>query len=107
MIYFLNAKKTINNGTVTNVDAAICRLEKTRSSKTNDVSLNAFEINKYFSPSTPPIPVIILGQIYAFQEENTFKMLCYGNKAMMTSKIDRNGRRFWYDPRWDEINENI
>lgn len=38
-----------------------------------------------------------------FGEKDTFKMLCYGNKALMTNKIDSNGRRFWYDPKWDEI----
>ena len=26
-------------------------------------------------------------------------MLCYGNKEMMT-RMDSNGRRFWYDPKW-------
>ena len=41
-----------------------------------------------------------------FGEEDTFKMMCYGNKALMTNKIDSNGRRFWYDPEWDEINNN-
>lgn len=40
-----------------------------------------------------------------FGENNTFKMLCYGNKALMTDKIDNNGRRFWYDPKWDQIND--
>lgn len=42
-----------------------------------------------------------------FGEQDTFKMLCYGNKAMMNDIIDSNGRRFWYDPKWDEINENL
>lgn len=27
-------------------------------------------------------------------------MLCYGNKEM-DQRIDSNGRRFWYDPKWD------
>lgn len=27
-------------------------------------------------------------------------MLCYGNKKM-NQRIDSNGRRFWYDPKWD------
>ena len=42
-----------------------------------------------------------------FGENNTFKMLCYGNKVLMTDKIDSNGRRFWYDPKWDQINDLI
>ena len=29
-------------------------------------------------------------------------MLCYGNKEMNT-RIDNNGRRFWYDPKWDKV----
>lgn len=29
-------------------------------------------------------------------------MLCYGNKEMNT-RIDNNGRRFWYDPKWDDV----
>ena len=41
-----------------------------------------------------------------FGEDNTFKMVCYGNKALMTSKIDRNGRRFWYDPKWHRLNDD-
>jgi len=28
-------------------------------------------------------------------------MICYGNKGM-SYKQDRNGRRFWYDPKWDQ-----
>lgn len=36
-----------------------------------------------------------------FTEEPSGKfMLCYGNKEMAQC-IDRNGRRFWYDPKWD------
>jgi endonuclease VIII-like 1 len=31
-------------------------------------------------------------------------MICYGNKGM-SHKQDRNGRRFWYDPKWDQIAE--
>lgn len=33
-------------------------------------------------------------------------MLCYGNKEM-AHKQDRNGRRFWYDPRWDQFPEDL
>ena len=33
-------------------------------------------------------------------------MLCYGNKDM-AHKQDRNGRRFWYDPRWDQFPEDL
>ena len=29
-------------------------------------------------------------------------MLCYGNKTMSKRK-DRNGRTFWYDPKWDNV----
>lgn len=29
-------------------------------------------------------------------------MICYGRKGM-AYKQDRNGRRFWYDPKWDRI----
>ena len=29
-------------------------------------------------------------------------MLCYGNKEMSKRK-DRNGRTFWYDPKWDDV----
>ena len=29
-------------------------------------------------------------------------MLCYGNKSMSKRK-DRNGRTFWYDPKWDDV----
>ena len=29
-------------------------------------------------------------------------MLCYGNKTMSKRK-DRNGRTFWYDPKWDDV----
>ena len=28
-------------------------------------------------------------------------MICYGNKGM-AYKQDRNGRRFWYDPKWNQ-----
>lgn len=30
-------------------------------------------------------------------------MMCYGSKQMK-SKVDSNGRRFWYDPKWDRLN---
>lgn len=33
-------------------------------------------------------------------------MLCYGNKEM-SHKQDRNGRRFWYDPRWDQFPDDL
>lgn len=33
-------------------------------------------------------------------------MLCYGNKEM-AHKQDRNGRRFWYDPRWDQFPDDL
>jgi len=33
-------------------------------------------------------------------EYNDNFMLCYGNKEMAQC-IDKNGRRFWYDPKWD------
>ena len=29
-------------------------------------------------------------------------MLCYGN-AEMSKRKDRNGRTFWYDPKWDDV----
>ena len=29
-------------------------------------------------------------------------MLCYGNSAMATM-IDKGGRRFWYNPKWNNI----
>ena len=29
-------------------------------------------------------------------------MLCYGNNTMSKRK-DRNGRTFWYDPKWDNV----
>jgi endonuclease VIII-like 1 len=29
-------------------------------------------------------------------------MLCYGNSEMSKRK-DRNGRMFWYDPKWDNV----
>ena len=33
-------------------------------------------------------------------------MICYGNKEM-SHKQDRNGRRFWYDPRWDQFPDDL
>lgn len=33
-------------------------------------------------------------------------MLCYGNKDM-SHKQDRNGRRFWYDPKWDQFPDDL
>jgi len=39
---------------------------------------------------------------YDKQPENwTDFMLCYGNKNMAQT-IDRTGRRFWYDPKWNQ-----
>ena len=35
------------------------------------------------------------------KEINENFMLCYGNKAKMLDRIDSNGRRFWYDPKWE------
>ena len=35
-----------------------------------------------------------------FNDTNENFMLCYGNKGMNT-RLDRNGRRFWYDPKWE------
>ena len=35
------------------------------------------------------------------KEINENFMLCYGNKAEMLDRIDSNGRRFWYDPKWE------
>ena len=29
-------------------------------------------------------------------------MLCYGNPKMLKIK-DKNGRMFWYDPKWQEV----
>lgn len=39
--------------------------------------------------------------------------LCYGNKDTMDSRKDKNGRTFWYDPKWnilihrDDLAENL
>lgn len=51
------------------------------------------------------------GELYTWKNQNTDSkvdssttwaewMKCYGNKSMSTI-IDRNKRRFWYDPKWD------
>jgi len=33
-------------------------------------------------------------------------MICYGRKGM-SYKQDRNGRRFWYDPKWDNQDQSV